>query len=716
MSNYGTWLYCFLFVGLCMPLGRVCAHDQLYELSLEELLDLPITSASKSKDAVGDIPASVTIVTRNDIALMGYTTLEELLMNVPGFYHIDTYEDFQIGVRGTIGGSIAFLVNGVPLHPTHIKSLTVPDRSRTNFPIDSIDRVEIIRGPASVIYGNNAFFGSVNIVTNEARQKDKFVLESGDSGSKSFFLRLSDTGLDGQSVFNIGASRRKGIDGEYIEYMSERQYGQYSQNITSNLMRSGFGNSLEQERLSFDFSGNRSNLNYGVKYSTMHYGFYALSPAFDQGAKINLNSWVGNLEYKHPFGSGHALETSMIVSEERYLVDPDFVLAATRGYQNQSSRRVESELIWKKEGDSDFQWLTGLNYRKMEEVKNEAEFPDIPFYRSSYVDDINSLAFFANSKYRLTNKLRVIAGYRHTDIFNYSVRSDNRNDNGVAAPSSVDISSRGDDTVNLGFVWRSSDKHMFKLLAGSATQDNSSLDLIEPEQIHTYEFNYNYTSDSSALLVSVFHNDIEKILRRSVRGRESRVFISEDNNAHWKTSGVEWLFTYRPVENMMFELSAVHQQSEDLSVEGVTLVQHRQTLLAADDNFYTATEDKVVANSPENLVKLKFGYGLGDWRFSTSAFHVGAMHALYGIVHDVASDQSLMRYCGLPVSGYTALSFNLRYRKERAPWYINFHGFNVNDADIRYPSNELVNFEYGSPGPAQGFSISVGFDGNKKWP
>ena len=69
---------------------------RIFDMSLEELMQFNIKSAGKQDEKISDIPANVTIITRDDIERMGYTTLEEILIHVPGLYHLDNYEDFLL--------------------------------------------------------------------------------------------------------------------------------------------------------------------------------------------------------------------------------------------------------------------------------------------------------------------------------------------------------------------------------------------------------------------------------------------------------------------------------------------------------------------------------------------------------------------------------------------------------------------------------------------
>ncbi|MGE5153707.1 MAG: TonB-dependent receptor plug domain-containing protein, partial [Bdellovibrio bacteriovorus] len=146
----GVWIA--LLVGLAPAAAGSRTAGDLLELPFEDLLQVEIRSAGKREEQIRDIPASVTILNREDIERYGWITFEELLRNVPGFYLLDNTEDRFIGTRGAVGGGVQFLVNGIPQHPSLQKTQTATEIARLDIPIEAIDRVEIIRGPMSVIY------------------------------------------------------------------------------------------------------------------------------------------------------------------------------------------------------------------------------------------------------------------------------------------------------------------------------------------------------------------------------------------------------------------------------------------------------------------------------------------------------------------------------------------------------------------------------------
>jgi iron complex outermembrane receptor protein len=158
---------------------RLLAQDKqaptdLFDASMEDLMKVDIDSvyaASGYKQKVTEAPASITIITSDDIRKYGYRTLADILSNVPGFYVSYDRNYSYLGIRGfgrpgDYNSRILLLVDG------HLLNDNVYDQALigTEFPIDVdlIDRVEVIRGPNSSLYVANAFLGVINVVTKRA--------------------------------------------------------------------------------------------------------------------------------------------------------------------------------------------------------------------------------------------------------------------------------------------------------------------------------------------------------------------------------------------------------------------------------------------------------------------------------------------------------------------------------------------------------------------
>lgn len=149
--------------------GTAPTAQDLYELSLEDLLRIEVVSgASKFPQPTTDAPASVSIVTAEQIRRYGYRSLEDILRSVRGLYVSYDRNYSYIGMRGfgrpgDYNTRVLLLIDGHRLNDPVYGQAPIG----TDFPIDVslIDRVEVIRGPGSALYGTGAFFGVINIVT-----------------------------------------------------------------------------------------------------------------------------------------------------------------------------------------------------------------------------------------------------------------------------------------------------------------------------------------------------------------------------------------------------------------------------------------------------------------------------------------------------------------------------------------------------------------------
>ena len=141
----------------------------LSQLTLAELSDLEIDSvfgASRYAQKVTEAPSSVTIITREEIYKYGHTSLADVLRSVRGFYVTYDRNYSFLGVRGfsrpgDYNTRVLLLVDGHRLNDNIFGGALIG----TEFPldVDLIDRVEIIRGPSSSLYGTSAFFAVINV-------------------------------------------------------------------------------------------------------------------------------------------------------------------------------------------------------------------------------------------------------------------------------------------------------------------------------------------------------------------------------------------------------------------------------------------------------------------------------------------------------------------------------------------------------------------------
>lgn len=148
------------------------ANQDLTQYSLEQLINISVYSASKFEQKASDAPAAVTVITAADIKAYGYRKLADILRSIRGVYgRYDRNYDF-IGLRGfgrpgDYQSRFLLLLDGYRLNDANYDASAIG----TDFilDVDLIDRVEFVPGPGSSIYGSNAFFGVVNVITRAAK-------------------------------------------------------------------------------------------------------------------------------------------------------------------------------------------------------------------------------------------------------------------------------------------------------------------------------------------------------------------------------------------------------------------------------------------------------------------------------------------------------------------------------------------------------------------
>lgn len=140
------------------------AVSQLMDLSLEDMLNMQITTASRSSQSIKDTPTSTYVITKDEIQNNNYRSLSDALKNAPSVFATKTSTGFfgeQFSVR-TLGGWYAkVLMNGIPYYPTGMQYPV----SNEDINLKNVERIEIIYGPASALYGADAVAGVINIIT-----------------------------------------------------------------------------------------------------------------------------------------------------------------------------------------------------------------------------------------------------------------------------------------------------------------------------------------------------------------------------------------------------------------------------------------------------------------------------------------------------------------------------------------------------------------------
>ena len=170
--------------------AQTAAGEDLTSLSIEDLMSVKVFSASRHLEEARGAPAAVTVVTAEEIATFGWRTLGEVLNSVRSFYTANDRNYTYLGVRGLLrpgdyNSRVLFLINGHRINDNIYDSASIG----TEFPLDMdlVERIEIVRGPGSSLYGTNAVFAVVNVITRKPRGP----IEVEVAGSEGSFLSRS---------------------------------------------------------------------------------------------------------------------------------------------------------------------------------------------------------------------------------------------------------------------------------------------------------------------------------------------------------------------------------------------------------------------------------------------------------------------------------------------------------------------------------------------
>ncbi|MBS1829200.1 MAG: TonB-dependent receptor [Acidobacteria bacterium] len=209
-----------IVAGLC-ALGALCVATQaglgqsrnpLADLDLEKLAQIPIVSAARHEQSRMGSPRSVSVVTSEEIRRRNFRTVPEAVGSVAGVYLQETnYAGGSPIVRGMVGNRILLLINGIRLNNGMYR--LGPNQYLNQIDIDQVDRIEVVRGAGSVLYGSDAFGAVINVITRQAPDP-----RSGKEFSGAARVRFGTANASGVGRADIaGADGRIGFYGGFSE-------------------------------------------------------------------------------------------------------------------------------------------------------------------------------------------------------------------------------------------------------------------------------------------------------------------------------------------------------------------------------------------------------------------------------------------------------------------------------------------------------------------
>jgi len=264
----------------------------------ERTVELEVEIASKQKQAVEEAPSIISVVTREEIENYGFRDLTDILRLVPGFeYGIDVQSLFGIGFRGIWGheGKVLVMIDNHPINCFGYGNTNFFGQ----FPASLIERIEIIRGPGSALYGSFAEVAVINVITRTGRalQGVQIATQGGAIGNNGIFgsqasMGYNDLSRDLDISLNVGISYYPTSARTYEDFFGNSiQLG----NDNSPRYFQGIANKISYRNLYFGFNRMQQRWLSPDEFTTIF-------PANNQGKIVNkLNHFMEGYQLANKF-------------------------------------------------------------------------------------------------------------------------------------------------------------------------------------------------------------------------------------------------------------------------------------------------------------------------------------------------------------------------------------------------------------------------------
>lgn len=551
--------------------ATVTAADDLTNLSIDQLLDINVVTASKFAQKLSEAPSAVSVVTAEDIERFGYRTLADVLRSVRGVFVSYDRNYSYLGSRGSgrpgdFNSRILILVDGQRLNDAIFQQGSIG----TEFPIDLalVDRVEYVPGPGSALYGSSAFFGVLNIITKTGKNFNgaEIGVQAGSQGTKrarASYGKKFDNGAD--LLLSASGYSRRGSDLYFPEYDS----------VSSN---SGIAAGRDHDRSEqffgkFSYAGFTLETFLGKRTKGVPTASYG--QAFNDSRSRTIDQYMSTTaSYETDLSKTLALKSSLNLA--RYDYRGDYVYRASNATINRDVAKsvvVNADLHFVDTSFREHKLVYGIEVFDGG-VRKQTNYDTDPYaiYLMSSMPKKGQAAYFQDD-YQITEKLALSTGLR------------------------FDHDSEGGNAFNprLGLIYRATPALTTKFLYGTAFRAANAyeryyvVDLarykvvpgLRSERLKTYEIvTEYYPSPDRRASLSVFNYQLNNLITLVTDPADGLLYFSNVDKATAK--GVE------------LEVEKIWQD---------------ESKLKASISLQSARNDvaqKSLTNSPHQLAKLNY--------------------------------------------------------------------------------------------------------------
>lgn len=504
------WLLLALFGATTSAYAQQQKPTDLGEMSIEDLAQVKVESvygASKFLQKASDVPSSITVVTADDIQKYGYRTLADILRSVRGFYVISDRNYTYVGVRGfsrpgDVNARILFLVDGHRVNENIFDGAYVG----TEFPVDVdlMERVEVIRGPSSSIYGAGAFVAVVNVITRRGRDVNAAEVSSEAASWDSYKGRATFGERFGNGLEALFSGSFYNSEGHgqlfYPEFNSPATNNGIAQNADGDESSTFFADFIYKD---FDVrlvEGSRTKHIPTASWGTMFN---------DPSTKTtDERAWV-DAQYHHTFGSWEVLGSA---SFDRYRYEGIYVSDTSgAGIQPFLQNNDETYGNWLDfTGDASRVFFARHNVTVGTELRQDLEMKQWnynvqPFDEISYTDQsARDWAVYFQDEYFVRKDFALVAG----------LRSDwhEKFESTLSPRFGLLYQPKGATDIKLNYSWAYREPNGFETLYSSAGAGGPAL---SPERIRSLQLEVEYRFRKKyRVTTGAFLNRIDNVIEQ----------------------------------------------------------------------------------------------------------------------------------------------------------------------------------------------------------
>lgn len=479
----------------------------LAELSLEELMEIKVAkvvSASRFEQRVTEAPASVTIISSDEIKRFGYRTLADIMKSIPGLYVTSDRNYSYIGIRGfgrhgDYNGRILLLIDGHRLNDNLFDTAALG----TEFPldIDLIESLEVVRGPGSSLYGSNAFFGVINIITRHPWEVGKEAAFAG--GDYETWKGRASYGAEYYSGLRVLMS------GSWQESAGQRNisYPEYALDPNGPVFRNNDYDSAKSFYSRFSYGDFTLSGLYGTREKGVPTGAYEIVYNTKPNNTVDDRGYV-DLSYRHTFGTITDLSARLFYDAYEY--EGHNTYDRLGGLPYVISRDMAHDHWWGGEAVADLKPSVRHRFTVGAEFRNNFRTSQTNIDISPYTSNLDyhhhsiNWGLFGQSEHRIFNSLFLNAGIRYDDYDRFNSLN-----------------------PRVALIWTPLAKSTFKIMYGEAFRAPNAYEShyfdggktgksdpnLRPEKVRTFEMIWEqYLSDLLNSSVSAFYYRINNLI------------------------------------------------------------------------------------------------------------------------------------------------------------------------------------------------------------